>query len=275
MRAQAAVGGGLARLLGLLALAGFAAAEPSLKPAFDAGIALRTSQAAIGRELSDAQLTDQDGRPISLQQLRGRPLVISPIYTSCYYVCPITTTHLRDVAVVARGVLGADSFTILTLGFDTAHDTPERMREFARERGIDTRNWAFASADASTARRLLEQIGFTYVSDGAGFEHLVQATVVDPQGRVYRQIYGQEFETPLLVDALKRLIAGQRAGEKSLPALLETVRLICSAYDPASGRYRFDYSLILSILIGALCMASIGLFLWHSWRELPRSDRAP
>ena len=248
-------------------------AEQMLAPSFDAGVALRASQAAIGRKLSDFTLTDQNGRRVTLGQFRGRPLVISPIYTSCYHVCPTTTTHLRSVAGVATGVLGPSAFSVLTVGFDSAHDTPERMREFARARGVDSPSWVFASADAATVARLLSEIGFTYVPAAGGFDHMVQATVVDPEGRVYRQVYGQQFETPLLVDALKRLVTGQRAAEKTLPAMLDTVRLICSTFDPNTGRYRFDYSLILSIAIGVMCFAAIAAFIWHSWRQLPGRDR--
>ena len=92
--------------------------------------------------------------------------------------------------------------------------------------------------------------------------------MLDPEGRVYRQVYGQQFETPLLVDALKRLVAGQRAAEGTLPAALDTVRLICSTFDPRTGRYRFDYSIILSIGIGVMCFAAIAAFIWRSWRQL-------
>lgn len=272
---RAAARGWLPVAVTLASLVGAAAsAEESLTPAFDAGTALAASQAAIGRRLSEATLTDQQGKRISLSQFRGRPLVISPIYTACYMVCPTTTTNLRNVARVANGVLGESAFTVLTVGFDTAHDTPERMREYARARGIDSPGWVFASADAASAARLFAEIGFTFVPSGGGFNHMVQATVVDADGRVYRQVYGQQFETPLLVDALKRLVTGQRATETTVPALLDTVRLLCTTFDPRTGRYRFDYSLILSIAIGLLCFAAVAVFIWRSWRQLPRAGRS-
>lgn len=271
----AAARGWLPVAVTLASLAGAAAnAEESLTPAFDAGTALAASQAAIGRQLQEATLTDQDGRRVTLSQFRGRPLVISPIYTSCYMVCPTTTTNLKAVAGVAAGVLGESAFTVLTIGFDTAHDTPERMRAYARARGIDSPRWVFASADAATAARLFPAIGFTFVPAGGGFNHMVQATVVDADGRVYRQVYGQQFETPLLVDALKRLVTGKRATESTVPALIDTVRLLCTTFDPRTGRYRFDYSLILSIAIGLLCFAAIAVFIWRSWRQLPRTGRS-
>jgi protein SCO1/2 len=121
--------------------------------------------------------------------------------------------------------------------------------------------------------RLLEDIGFRHARSGAGFDHMVQATIVDAEGRVYRQVYGQQFEPPLLVDGLKRLVTGQRAAEATLPAWLESVRLICTVFDPKSGRYRFDWSLVLSVAIGALCFGAVAAFVWRSWRELPPPGR--
>lgn len=237
-------------------------------PTLDAGAALEASQAAIGRTLSDAVLTNQDGQRIRLSEFRGRPIVISPVYTSCFHICPTTTTYLKLAADAAFDLLGDQAFTVLTLGFDTPRDTPERMREYARARGIDSPAWVFASADPATAARILEEIGFTVLPAGGGFEHLIQATVVDSRGDVYRQVYGQQFETPLLVDALKRIALGQGVDGNAPPSLAERIRLICSTFDPRTGRYRFDYSLVLSAMIGVLAFTGVAVFLWRSWREL-------
>ncbi|HEX9708259.1 MAG TPA: SCO family protein [Steroidobacteraceae bacterium] len=250
-----------------------AAAGPGL-PAFDAGVALDASQAAIGRRLSDHELTDQRGRHIRLSELRGRPVVISPIYTSCFHICPTTTTHLKRAADVAFDLLGDQAFTVLTIGFDTPRDTMERMRDYARARGIDSPQWIFASADAATASRMLDETGFTVAPAGGGFEHLIQATVVDDRGVIYRQVYGQQFETPLLVDALKQIALGQGLEAAARPSLAERIRLICTTFDPKTGRYGFDYSLVLSAVLGVLIFSAIAAFIWRSWRELLERDRS-
>ena len=235
-------------------------------PSFDAKRALQVSQAAIGRELAaDIAFTDASGRRRSLAELRGRPLVVSPVYTSCFGVCPATTTRLREIVGIAASVLGPGSFNVLTIGFDTANDTPERMRDFAAERGAFPANWTFAASDASNAGRLVDGIGFTYAATPRGFDHMVQATVVDAKGVVVRQVYGQDFEPPLLVEPLKRLALGQRAGEDTLASVVEGVRLFCTVFDPKSGRYRFDWSIVLSFAIGVMCFTAVAVFLWRSW----------
>ena len=245
-----------------------AAAAGSALP-LDAAEVFEASEAAVGREVQDHALVAADGRHIRLSQFRGKPLVISPVYTSCFQVCPTTTSYLKSVIGIAASVLGEGAFGVLSIGFDAANDTPGRMRDYARERGIDSRQWTFASGDAETVAGLMADIGFRYQRTPAGFDHMIQATILDPEGRVYRHVYGQQFAAPLLVDALKRLIAGQRAVEPSMASWIESVRLVCTVFDPKSGRYRFDWSIVLGFAIGALCLAGIAAFIWRSWRDLP------
>jgi len=251
----------------LVALVAFAETPDPEAPAFDAKIALQASQAAIGKALPDLAFTDQQGKLRRLAEFRGRPLIISPVYTSCFGVCPTTTTWLKKVVEMARGALGPGSFNVLTIGFDTANDTPERMREFAASRGPFPPDWVFGSADEAATRTLLVALGFTYAPTSRGFDHMIQATIVDAGGVVFRQVYGQEFEPPQLVDPLKRLMLGQRAGEDTLEAMIEGVRLFCTVFDPKSGRYRFDWSIVLSAIIGVMCFTGIAVFLWRSWRR--------
>lgn len=213
---------------------------------------LRTSQAAIGRTLGGYGFTTAQGDALTFEQLRGRPLVVSLVYTSCYYVCSGLTLRLREAVKVARDALGPQSFSVVTIGFDTANDTPGRMRQFARERGVDQPGWYFASADAATMQRLVRDVGFTYFPSPKGFDHITQTTVVDPSGRIVVQVYGEDFAPPLVVDPLKRLVWGKGVERSPVEGLLNRVRLVCTIYDPTSGRYRFDYSLIVELIAGAL-----------------------
>jgi protein SCO1/2 len=253
-----------------LALAGGAASARAhvdeTAPAYDEAAALAASQAALGRTPGDYALTDSGGEPFTLASLRGRPLIVSFVYTSCYHVCPMLTQHLASVAKIAREALGEDGFRVLTVGFDTAVDTPERMRAFAAERRITGPGWRFASADAATIAGLTRDLGFAYFASPRGFDHLTQTTVLDADGRVYRQVYGGDFAAPLLVEPLKQLALGQRVEEGTLAGWLEGVRLFCTLYDPSSGRYRFDYSLFLSIAIGLLCLGAVALYIVREWR---------
>ena len=205
--------------------------------------ALRTSQAAIGARTTEHTFVDQHGRALRLADLRGRPLVVSFVFTNCYVVCSGLTLHLRDVVRIARETLGADAFGVLTLGFDNVHDTPPRMLAYGRDRGISDPGWMFASADAATIRRFTDELGFTWAASARGFDHIAQVTILDPEGVVVRQVYGEAFQPPELVEPLKQVILRRPVARSSLEGLIERIRLYCTTYDPASRSYRFDYSM--------------------------------
>lgn len=225
-------------------------------PAFDYDAALAQSQAAIGREIGEVRFTASDGRRVSLADFRGKPLVLSMVYTSCYQICPMTTRYLAEVVEKARDALGSDSFTAAVVGFDVPVDTPAAMQYFARKQGIDGGDWQVLSVDAADLGRLAKDTGFQFHPSASGFDHLIQATVIDADGRVYRQVYGQVFDTPLLVDPLIELVLGRSPPEQPLLAgLVDKIRLFCTTYDPARDAYYFDYSLFIGMLIGGSIIA--------------------
>jgi len=245
---------GRAVLAGLFLALTSASAPAVAQQRLDDAQALRTSQAAIGRVLGGYALTDSSGAPLTLEQLRGRPVVLSFIYTSCYYVCPSLTLRLRGTVKVARDALGDSAFSVVTVGFDTPRDTPARMATYARERGVGGPGWYLAGADAGTMARITRDAGFTYVPSPKGFDHVTQTTILDASGRIVLQVYGEDFAPPSIVEPLKKLVWGGQVDRPALASLIDRVKLVCTVYDPASGRYRFDYSLIVEIVAGALAL---------------------
>jgi protein SCO1/2 len=234
---------------------------------FDQADALRASQAVVGGGMRAHVLVDTEGKSVDLADYRGKPLVVSLIYTSCYHSCNVLTRYLGEVIEIAREALGESSFSVATIGFDTANDTPGRMAMFAARHGINVPGWSFLSGDADTVRALTGELGFTYVASPQGFDHLTQVTVLDGEGRIYRQIYGDRFNPPALVEPLKELVFGLDPSPATLVRWVDNVRLFCTIYDPSTGRYRFDYSIFIALIIGVLCLGAIATFIVRAWRE--------
>lgn len=247
------------------------APPPLAEPVFDGEAAYALSQQAIGRVVGDHRIVTAEGRELRLSDLRGRPVVLSLVYSSCYQICSMTTRSLARTVRSARSVLGDDSFTVLTLGFDTPVDTPEAMAAFAKEQGVSERGWYFASGDAATLAALMREVGFTYQRSPKGFDHLLQTTVIDGEGRVYRQVYGEVFEAPWLVEPLKQLVFGTRPEDGALVQIVNRVRMFCVTYDPATGAYRNDYSLYIGMAIGASIILGVAGFLMREMGQARRT----
>jgi len=235
---------------------------------YDRDSALSISQAAIGTRLDDYRLRDTHGQAFELAGLRGRPLVVSMIYTSCHHICPMVTRNLARAVDVAREALGEDAFSVVTIGFDWQADSPERMRQFAVQQGAGgISDWHFLAADASTVDALSDNLGFLFFPSAKGFDHLVQTTIVDRNGTIYRQLYGVDIDTRTLVEPLKELVFDTPRSAGLIEHWVSTFKLFCTVYDPNSDRYRFDYSIFTTIVVGLLCLGAIATFIVYEWRS--------
>jgi len=257
-------------LAGLLALP-VAADQPAPGP-LDPEAALKASQAAIGRRLADYAFLDRGGRQVRLADYRGKPLLVNFVYTGCNAACPLTTKLLADAIRKARGVVGSDSFRVLTIGFNLPYDSPEAMRDFARRYGLDAANWEFLTPFDAQRNALTADFGFTWQPTSAGFDHITQVTVVDQQGRIYRQVYGDTFSIWLLVDPLKELIEGTPVPVRSLADFVERVRVLCTVYDPRTNTYRFKTTVIGEIVSFAAITIALVWFVWYERRRRRKSS---
>lgn len=233
----------------------------------DTAKALELSQSVVGSQVRDYAFTDSNGRARRFGDYRGKPLLVNFVYTGCTQACPLTVRFLGRAITEARRALGPDAFTIATIGFNQPFDTPEAMHALAAQHGIADPNWDFLSPAPGAIEALAGEFGFTWYATPKGFDHVTQVTVVDADGRIYRQIYGENFDIPMLIEPLKQLITGTPAPAGDWRALLEKVRLFCTVYDRASGRYRLDYSLFIGMAIGTLILGTGVASLLREWRS--------
>ena len=235
--------------------------------AFDEQLALRESQSAIGRQVASYTFLDSKGNAVRLAELRGEPLVVNFVYTGCVQTCPASTQFLAAAVKEAERTLGPGAFRVASIGFNLPFDDPASMRAFARKFGVSSPNWLFLTPDADSLVALTKDLGFRYEATTAGFDHLLQVTILDGEGRVYRQVYGDAFETPVFTGALLELVQNAPVAQPSLAAVLEKVKLLCTVYDPAAGRYRLNYAVLIELLVGASVMlAGVGFVAWE-WRR--------
>ncbi len=245
------------------------AATPAL--AYDEQHALKESQAALGRQVGNFRFTDSANRAVELADLRGKPLVVHFVYTGCFQVCPTTTQALAAVVREAERSLGPGTFRVATVGFNLPVDDPASMRAFARKYALDSPNWLFLTPEPDSLAALTAQLGFRYEATAAGFDHLLQASILDRDGRVYRQLYGDSFDAPLFGGPLLELVKDAPVAQRSLEGAWEKFKLLCTVYDPAAGRYRVNYVIVIVLAVGASVMlGGIGFVLWE-WRRRRRT----
>ncbi len=235
----------------------------------DASAALDISQAAIGQNIGDYTFTANDGRKIRLADLRGRPVALSFIYTSCADTCPTITDTLAEAAESTWDALGDDAFTVVTIGFDAAADTPTAMRLFAGRRAGKYRQWLWLSGSLPDIAALARDTGFVFFESAKGFDHTAQITLIDGDGVVRAQIYGEDFALQKFADPIRSMLI--RAPIDSDVSWSDRVRLFCTVYDPRTGKYTTDYSFYIELFAGATVLLPVAWFLFRNIRRQRRN----
>lgn len=284
MKARAVLGGrGLVTLLAiwLVCVPGAARADDAAatRATLDPTEALRVSREALGRKIGDYTLLDREGRPVRLADYRGKPLLVHFMYTGCFQVCPTST---RAIAAALEGMgrsMDPRQFNIVSIGFNLPADTPQSMKAFAAQQRITAANWEFLSPHPSAVQALTRDFGFAYAPTQSGFDHLLQVTVVDAEGRIYSQVYGEDFSADQLAEPIRQLLRNQPLPQQfDVADLVDRVRILCSIYDPATGEYRVSWALGFEIAGGVTFFVLMGWFFvgeWRARRRLQRNQAAP
>src|SRR5512143_2985096 len=76
----------------------------------------------------DFALTDENGRPFKLSDLRGKWVLLAYGYTHCPDVCPLTLSHLRDVKKIVDA--NGDRVQVVFVTIDPDRDTADIMRQY-------------------------------------------------------------------------------------------------------------------------------------------------
>lgn len=131
------------------------------------------------------ELTDHTGRPRSLQDFRGKAVVLFFGFTHCPDICPTT---LGEVAG-ALGALGADAerVQVLFVTVDPERDTQEVLAKY-----VTAFNPRFIAlrGDLEATRRVAKEFKVFFekrpgdASGSYSVDHSAQTYVIDPQGRL-------------------------------------------------------------------------------------------
>lgn len=131
--------------------------------------------------------TTSEGKPFHLADLNGNPAVIAMIYTSCQYACPLVVADMKKIERrLPPSRAGKVRFAVIS--FDPEHDTIEKLKDYAKEHGIDSPSWVIANGSTGAVRRLAVVLGLKYKKlKSGGFEHDTLISVLDSTGAIKYQ----------------------------------------------------------------------------------------
>ena len=130
---------------------------------------------------------NQDGERVSLETLRGGPVVVAMGYTSCKDICPMIVADMVAIEDQAKEKSPA-RIRFAFFSIDSVVDTPERLRAYAKDHGLDPADWTLYHGDAKAVRELAAALGVRYSPDpSGGFDHSAIVSLLDAEGNIVFQ----------------------------------------------------------------------------------------
>lgn len=159
----------------------------------------------------NVQLTRQDGQTQTLAARRGRPQLVTMLYTSCTMVCPMIIDTLK-LTRKAIDEPARDGLDVLAVTFDPLRDDVAALRRFADTRKLDTQYWTLARTEPQAVRPLAALLGLQYrqLPDGE-FNHSSELILLDAEGRIAARTDVIGRLDPQFVAAVRKLLAGEHA----------------------------------------------------------------
>jgi protein SCO1/2 len=169
----------------------------------------RSHEAHPGDTVPDVPLVDQDGKPLRLGDYRGKALALTFVFTRCPMpeFCPLMMKKFAAAhAVLTRDAGLAARTHLLTVSFDTSHDTPEILRAFGRPFQKTTppfTHWTLATGREEAIRELGGALELDYFEEDRSFTHNLRTAVIDSEGKLRRLLRGTDWTPEELVAELK------------------------------------------------------------------------
>lgn len=155
-------------------------------------------------QVEDFTLTNQDGQPYGMNDLKGRIWVADFFFSNCPGPCPRMSTLMGDIQRLTRDI---EELRIVSITVDPERDTPEAMKAYGKRYGAIDGRWHFLTGPQDLLHRLASKDFNLFDVDGS-LQHSTRFALIDRQGRV-RGFYstGENGSYARIPEDARRLLA--------------------------------------------------------------------
>jgi len=162
----------------------------------------------IGDILPDREFINEAGEPFRLSDSRGKAVALTFVFTRCPMpeACPKMMRNFAAVSAALKADASAPSnWQLLTISFDSFHDTPEKMKAYGDSYGYDPSRWRLLSSDSCcTIKDIAADVDLRYTDDPtASMEHNLRTLVLDTKGRITKIFTDETWTVDELTTAIR------------------------------------------------------------------------
>lgn len=224
----------------------------------------------------DTVFRDEAGRQVRLGDYFGeRPVLLVLAYYECPMLCDLVLNGMTG-SLKALTFNPGREFEIVVASIDPG-ETPQLASEQKRQilarynRSGTEEGWHFLTGDQAAIDALTDDVGFRYAydRDRDEYAHAAGVTILTPEGRISRYLFGIDFPPRDVRLALYESTDGK------IGSLVDQAMLYCFHYDPAIGRYSAAAMQILRIAAVVTLVALVSLIVLLRRRETRTPQQQP
>ncbi|MBI4490508.1 MAG: SCO family protein [Deltaproteobacteria bacterium] len=157
--------------------------------------------------IKDFSLTDHEGRPLRIQSLKGKVVLVSFVYTTCPDICPLITSGMRLVQE-SLNPEERESVFLLSITTDPEIDTPQVLKSYAERYKVDFLNWSFITGDVQSLAPVWKVFGVKVERKGRGLvNHTSLTGLIDKNGVMRFAYFGASPDPKIMLQDLRTLLA--------------------------------------------------------------------
>jgi protein SCO1/2 len=128
---------------------------------------------------------NQDGDTVSEKMVAGKIYVTDFFFTTCPTICPVMK---RQMIKVFNDIKGKPDVMILSHSIDPEHDTPQVLKKYAQDLGIEGKQWQFLTGEKEKIYEIGQQNYLVTAKEDksaeGGYIHSGAFILVDKERRV-------------------------------------------------------------------------------------------
>ncbi|MEE5170595.1 SCO family protein [Pseudomonas alliivorans] len=146
----------------------------------DAGVILLPQS----RSLPSLSMSDQNGAPVAVDELKGKWTLVFFGYTYCPDICPTTLAQLRDIRTKLSQE-AVDNMRVVLVSVDPDRDTPQQLKQYL---GYFDPRYIGLTAPVADIQKLASALSIPFIpadtsKPGYTVDHSGNLALIGPDGR--------------------------------------------------------------------------------------------
>ncbi|MFZ0706702.1 MAG: SCO family protein [Candidatus Korobacteraceae bacterium] len=168
-----------------------------------------------GDQVPDFSFINQDAKRIHLAQFRGRPLLLTFIYTRCPlpdFCLRMSNNFSEILKQLHEDPKSFEQAQLLSISIDPEHDKPDVLRQYGKRYVGDLdpsfQHWQFATGSPQQIQKAADYFGLSYNQKSGQIVHSLSTVLIDSDGKVVKVYLGNDWKPSDVAAAYAAAIHG-------------------------------------------------------------------